>query len=98
MKTYKTINKQVQDQVFCDVCGKSCTYDNLGSDYATLEAMWGYGSKYDGTVFDIQLCEKCFEHTIDWMKAKRYSYLNADNTFPSSPDYPFDGKPYNIGG
>jgi hypothetical protein len=87
MRTYKTVKKQVEDQVLCDVCGKVCTDDNYISEYATVEAMWGYASSMDGTKFDIQLCENCFGDMIGWMREKRKEYL-------APFDYPYDKDPF----
>lgn len=86
MKTYKKVEKKVEDKVYCDVCGAGCTEEPLDSEYATLEAKWGYGSSRDGEQFDIQLCEKCFSDTIGWMTQKRKQYLRPF-------DYPFEKDP-----
>lgn len=75
MKTYKIIQRTVEDKVFCDICNKICTNDTYGSEYATLEANWGYASNSDGEKFDIQLCENCFGETIGWIRRKRKEYL-----------------------
>jgi len=93
MKTYKIVNKSVEDKVYCDICNKCCTNDNYGTEYATLEAVWTYGSKYDGLKFDNQLCENCFYDTIRWMKEKRKEYLdmNKDNVID-----PFTGNDYSL--
>lgn len=72
MKLYKEVKRKVEDKVFCDICGQSCTLDQFGSEYATLEAQWGYSSKRDGQKFDIQICEKCFEEILEWIKTKRH--------------------------
>jgi hypothetical protein len=94
MKVYKKKLVKAVNDVLCDVCGNSCTIipDNAGPDFATLEACWGYGSKYDGTKFDIDLCEKCFGMTIQFLKEHRNRYLNTDSTF--SNHYPFNGQIY----
>lgn len=86
MKTYKTVRRKVEDQVICDVCGKICTNDNYGSEYASIEALWGYSSSRDGTKFDIQLCENCFGDMLGWMTKKRQEYLGPLN-------YPYDKDP-----
>lgn len=86
MKTYKKVTKKVEDKIFCDICGKNCTNDNYGNEYATVDALWGYGSSQDGTKFDIQLCENCFGDMLGWMRAKRKEYLGPFN-------YPHDKDP-----
>lgn len=94
MRTYKKIKKKVEDKVYCDVCGQNCTVDQLGSEYATLEAIWGYGSTRDGQKFDIQICEQCFADTLDWMKNKRRVVLGHFQ-YPYDKD-PLEGQSYNI--
>ena len=88
MKTYKTVEKKVVDRIYCDLCGSCCTDDNCGDEYATLEAMWGYCSSKDGSKFDIQICERCFDETLEWMRKKRKFYLEPFN-------YPYETDPLN---
>lgn len=90
MKTYKTVKRKVEDKVICDVCGKVCTDDNYITEYATVEAQWGYASANDGTSFDIQLCENCFGDMLGWMIKKRKEYLGPFK-FPHKQD-PLQGK------
>ena len=85
MRTYKKVTTKVEDQVICDVCGKICTNDNYGSEYATVEALWGYSSSRDGERFDIQLCENCFGDMLGWMRNKRKEYLGPFS-FPHNKD------------
>lgn len=82
MKTYKNKTIKVIDQVICDVCGKVCTDDRYQSEYGTLEAIWGYHSRNDGTKYEIQLCENCFYDTISWMKNKRNEYVPIPQNDP----------------
>lgn len=86
MKTYKSVKKKVVDKTYCDICGSCCTDDNCGDEYATLEALWGYSSRKDGSKYEIHLCEHCFDETIQEMKNKRQSYLGCFN-------YPYDEDP-----
>ena len=87
LRTYKTVKRKVEDKVICDVCGKTCTNDYYEKEYATVEACWGYGSKQDGSKFDIQLCENCFGDMLGWMTKKRKEYLGPFN-------YPYDVDPF----
>lgn len=90
MIKYKKVLKKVVDDVECDICGKSTTRDsNIGPDFATLEACWGYGSPNDGTKYDIHLCENCFYDILEYLRNKSYSHLK-DKTNPE----PFNGKEY----
>jgi|688.fasta_scaffold245943_3 hypothetical protein len=75
MKTHKKEYKQVIDKIYCDMCGSCCTDDNFGTECANLEAVWGYLSSKDGSKFDIQLCERCFDDVLEWIKNQRKSYL-----------------------
>lgn len=77
MRTYKQITKKVEDKIYCDLCGSKCTHDLLGSEYALLEAYWGYCSKHDGQKYEIHLCEQCFFLTLDWMKKIRNQNLQT---------------------
>ena len=66
MKKYKSI--EVHEDTVCDVCGNSCR-DKLGNyESASLSADWGYSSGKDGARYDIDLCEKCFDETIEFLK------------------------------
>lgn len=94
MRTYKTVKRKVEDQVRCDICDYLCTNDQLGSEYATLEAMWGYNSSKDGKKYDIQLCESCFDEIIEWMKQKRKKILGCFS-YPHETD-PLKGQTYPI--
>lgn len=88
MKTFKKKTVKVLDQIICDVCGKTCTDDFYNNhENATLEAMWGYNSRSDGTKFEIHLCENCFGDVLGWMREKRKEYLTPF-------DYPYDKDPF----
>lgn len=92
MKTYRKKTVKVVDNVYCDGCGSNCNKEQLGSEYAVLEANWGYSSKQDGTMYEIHLCENCFTETIDFLKKKRKSVLRCF-TYPYEYD-PLEGKDY----
>lgn len=69
----KTI--EVIDDVTCDVCGKSCKdhMDNIES--ATLSAYWGYSSKKDGSNYDVDICESCFDKTLEFLAKLKGSII-----------------------
>lgn len=50
----------IVNEVYCDVCGKSCKVE-CGFEYATLSADWGYGSPYDGQRHSTIICMKCYD-------------------------------------
>lgn len=93
MKTFKDKTIKVIDDVHCDACGKSTTnYINVGPDYASIESCWGYGSKNDGTKYNIELCENCFFEVLNFIKQKRKKILGPFN-YPYDTD-PLDGIDY----
>jgi hypothetical protein len=93
MKTFKEKKIRTVDDIHCDVCGKSTTNTtNVGPDYATLESCWGYGSKNDGTKYNIELCETCFFEVLNFINDKRRKILGPFN-FPYDTD-PLKGVEY----
>jgi hypothetical protein len=99
MKKTKKVECQKLDEVVCDICGQSCkkTHNN---EFASLSATWGYDSKKDLTRHDIDLCEGCFDKTIEFLQqirtANKILILGKDqNTFYLKPD-PLDGLEYGL--
>ena len=73
----KTIQVEYISGLYCDMCGADCAAfdDFVGENYANLEAYWGYGSKSDGTQFDIHLCEECFYNVLEHIRNERRKVL-----------------------
>lgn len=94
MKTHKTKAIKTVDQIYCDCCGKDCTITEPVDEheYAEISATWGYFSDQDGKHFDIQICETCFNETIDFLKNKRKKILGPFK-YPHEYD-PLEGKSY----
>jgi len=90
MKRFKKKSVDILAEIICDICGGSCSYENFGHEYASIEAVWGYGSTMDGKEYEIHLCESCFKSIIKYLKERRYSFLNCDANLNSY--YPLDGK------
>jgi hypothetical protein len=69
----KTI--EVIDDIECDICGKTCKdhLDNIES--ASLSAYWGYYSKKDGQNYEIDICEKCFDKTLEFLAKLKGSVI-----------------------
>lgn len=92
MKTYKKKTITTVDEIYCDACGMCCTTTEpcLEHEYAELIATWGYFSRQDGTKYDIQLCESCFNDILLLLKNKR------KNLYPlrSYSNDPLEGKNY----
>lgn len=88
MKTYKKKTVKVTDHIYCDSCGKDCTITEPTHEheYAILSATWGYFSNQDGTQYDIELCENCFNEVLELIKKKRKRTLGCFN-------YPYDYDP-----
>lgn len=94
MKLYTEKTVQSIDSIYCDGCGKTCTITEPvhEHEYGTIEATWGYFSNQDGTQYDIQICEKCFNEVIDLLKKKRKTILGPFE-YPYKTD-PLEGKEY----
>lgn len=98
MRTYKTEPKKVIDKILCDVCGESCTrpiptmLPSFDHEYATLEATWGYFSEQDGTQYNIELCENCFNDVLSFIKNQRRIILGPCK-YPHAFD-PLEGSCY----
>lgn len=95
MKTFKTKKIKVVEHIYCDGCGESCTKGTdlnptIEHEYGELSGTWGYFSNQDGTQYDIQLCEKCFNEVIDFLKKKRKETLGPFR-YPYKQD-PLEGK------
>ena len=84
MKIFKSKKVQIVDEVVCDVCGESCKDLNFGNEHATLTADWGYASKKDGERYSVDLCEKCFEKTVQFLQSIRQ--IKPDGFDPLKPE------------
>lgn len=94
MRIYKTEPKKVVDEILCDCCGESCrvTEPVVEYEYATIEATWGYFSDQDGSQFNIDLCENCFNDVLSFIKNQRRKVLGPF-TYPHKTD-PLEGTCY----
>lgn len=97
MKTTKEKTVKVLDKIYCDVCGESCTKGDeengwTNHEYATIEGTWGYWSKQDGTQYNIEMCENCFNEVLESLKKKRKKFLGPFK-YPYDND-PLEGKHY----
>lgn len=65
--------KKITDRIYCDCCDECCTITDPvhEHEYATIDATWGYFSNQDGTYYEIELCENCFNEVIGLLKEKR---------------------------
>ena len=97
MKTSKDKTVKVLDKIYCDVCGECCTKGDeengwTDHEYATIDATWGYWSNQDGTQYNIEMCENCFNEVLESLKKKRKKFLGPFK-YPYSND-PLEGKSY----
>lgn len=83
MKIKKIKKIKITYEVICDICGCSCKDANIGNEYASLIADWGYASKKDGAKYDIDFCENCFDETIKFLRNKRVSQHRPDPLEPN---------------
>jgi hypothetical protein len=62
-----TVKRQIEQEqivdIICDICSCSCKFE-LSFEYASLNANWGYESKWDGYFTRAHICEKCMEKHI----------------------------------
>lgn len=85
----KTTPKTVKPIVHCDVCGKNCQEPGyVDIEYAEITATWGYDSAKDLTYHEIQICEGCFDHMLQFLKERATFYGKL------SPNSQLHGKPY----
>lgn len=65
-------------QTICNLCGKILVTECDLSIHTRL----GYGSKYDGSLIDLDLCPECTDKLIDAMKAKCKVPLLSESYLP----------------
>ena len=75
MKIMTTKEVEVIADIQCDVCHKS-TIPHMNPNlynpqFGALTAKWGYGSKHDGTAYEVHLCEECFFTVLSQIKNMR---------------------------
>jgi hypothetical protein len=64
--------RKMSPQIFCDICGEDCRKEgDYDSEYAELTATWGYDSRKDGDQYHVDMCENCFDKTIEFLKTIR---------------------------
>ncbi|MGP9500534.1 MULTISPECIES: hypothetical protein [Halomonas] len=71
MKIIEKVEIDFVTDVMCDVCLCSTRVANVGLEFATLQAHWGYGAKHDGERYELHLCESCFFGTVAYLKQER---------------------------
>ena len=75
--------------VICDSCGKSCGVPlnvpkpgkkpYVTYEYMSLSTKWGYGSSKDCISYEAQICEKCVDEKLNFIKFKKSEYEPFSN-------------------
>lgn len=61
----KTVTTEELDTIICDKCHKDCRPEGeMNILNASLKYSGCYGSKYDLSAFDVDLCEECWEQIM----------------------------------
>ncbi len=57
----------MNNQVFCNVCGRQLHMENdiLLEDAFEAKKQWGYFSKKDATLHSFVICEECYDKMIN---------------------------------
>lgn len=76
MKKIASKTIEVIDDVSCDVCGKNCKDGLENIESALLTAYWGFTSKKDGQNYEIDICEECFDKTLEYLSKLKGSNIN----------------------
>ena len=71
MKVSEKVEMEAVTDVLCDVCLCSTRATTGGLEFATLQALWGYGAQHDGDRYELHLCESCFFGTLAYLKQER---------------------------
>lgn len=79
MKAYTEKIVETMVDKICDVCEESVVIEGKYEETGTLSASFGYGSKEDGNVYHLDLCEKCFKTALLALRDKRKSIFMFDD-------------------
>jgi hypothetical protein len=63
----------------CDVCEDSVLIEGNHEETGSLSASFGYGSKEDGNVYHLDLCERCFKEALFALRDKRRAIFMFDD-------------------
>ena len=69
----QTIIKTVVKSITCNCCGKTISgnLENM-ADITNLNISFGYGSRFDNTTWDMDICDDCLELWVATFKHKIY--------------------------
>lgn len=78
MKIYAEKLVETMVDKVCDVCEESVLIEGKYEESGTLSASFGYGSKEDGNVYHLDLCEKCFKTALFALRDERRTTFMFD--------------------
>ena len=79
MKIYAEKLVETMVNKICDVCEESVLIEGEYEESGTLSASFGYGSKEDGNVYHLDLCEKCFKTALYALRDERRTIFMFDD-------------------
>lgn len=79
MKVYAEKLVETMVDKICDVCEESVLIEEKYEESGTLSASFGYGSKEDGNVYHLDLCEKCFKTALYALRDERRTTFMFDD-------------------
>ena len=79
MKVYAEKLVETMVDKICDVCEESVLIEGKYEESGTLGASFGYGSKEDGNVYHLDLCEKCFKTALYALRDERRTTFMFDD-------------------
>ncbi|MBD8709631.1 hypothetical protein IFT47_23650 [Pseudomonas sp. CFBP 13711] len=71
MKITGKVEIEAITDVLCDVCRLTTRSESGNLQFATLQALWGYGAEHDGERYELHLCEGCFFQAVANLKQQR---------------------------
>lgn len=89
IKEIQNKKMEVVTDIICDSCNKSCKKNEGKIDndvrvdngepyyvfeYMNIETYWGYDSGKDGEKWTAQICEKCVDEKLSFIKFKKEDY------------------------
>jgi hypothetical protein len=79
MKIYAERIVETMVDKICDVCDESVVIEEECEESGTLSASFRYGSKEDGNVYNLDLCEACFKTALFALKDQRRAIFMFDD-------------------
>jgi hypothetical protein len=75
MRTYKEVERVSKEfvlkEIFCDKCEKSMGSVEYSINGSKFVVDFGYGSRHDNEIYEIELCDDCCDWMFGQLKTKR---------------------------